>query len=397
MTLPRLSQLSLHAVGTFLDQLTLEQLTPEDRARNMVTLLRCFDNNPNRMVKTQEEIERFLVEGNQYKSEIEGKLKYPLEKEVGDILDDVTSKLELEAYLLELNIPDNEPTYVFGDLHGQYHHLLQWFGQHYDLDPENVLANNTHLIFMGDYVDRGPMQLHTILLLFAYKILFPKNIHLLRGNHEVPDVFTRNSFDNFYFIRSLKKIYNYNDQSNLIHDFSSAFAQLPIAAVINSKAFIVHGGLPIQKNDDGNFELVDVATLGQQKKPSAKKAEGVTRNLLWSDPDPDLEDNAPFGENERDPTSIATFSKHALDTFLKTNNLDILIRAHQVPETIKDIQPFGERTPCFTVFSAPFYMDTECNIAYVLRLLPFDEQGKMTVMNLNDPLNVKNVECPQRR
>ena len=45
----------------------------------------------------------------------------------------------------------------------------------------------TH-VFLGDYVDRGPNSVQTVLSLFLRKVLNPDKIFLIRGNHEVANI-----------------------------------------------------------------------------------------------------------------------------------------------------------------------------------------------------------------
>ena len=226
------------------------------------------------------------------------------------------------------------PITVVGDIHGQYTDLLRMF-------EVGLAPPITNYIFLGDYVDRGKQSIETICLLMAYKLKNEVNFFLLRGNHECAQI---NRAYGFY--DECKRRYNIK----IWKLFIDLFNVLPIAAIIDDKILLLHGGI--------SPELETITQFRNIKRPTDIPESGLLCDILWSDPASTSKD---FDENERGVSY--TFNENALNAFLEKNDIDLLCRAHQVVE--EGYEFFGDRD-LVTVFSAPNYCGEFDNAAAIM-------------------------------
>jgi serine/threonine-protein phosphatase PP1 catalytic subunit len=248
-----------------------------------------------------------------------GKLVHLTELEIKYLCEKSTNIFKQQPTLVEVKAPIK----ICGDVHGQYYDLLKIF----ELGGFPPLSN---YLFLGDYVDRGRQSLETICLLLAYKIKFPNNFFLLRGNHECA---------------SINRIYGFYDECKRRYDtsiwktFTDCFNWIPIAALIDGRILCMHGGI--------SPDLKSLDQIRAIARPTEVPDEGLLCDLLWSDPDPNI---SGWGENDRGVS--VTFGPDVLLKFLDDHNLDLICRAHQV---VEDGYEFFASRSLVTVFSAPNY------------------------------------------
>lgn len=231
------------------------------------------------------------------------------------------------------------PVTICGDVHGQFHDLMELFrvgGQ----VPE------TNYLFLGDFVDRGFYSVETFLLLLALKIRYPDRMMLIRGNHES---------------RQITQVYGFYDEC--LRKYGSAvvwrcctevFDCLSLSAVINGRIFCVHGGLSPSIQTIDQIRTID----RKQEVPH----DGPMCDLLWSDP----EDSVGFGVSPRGAGYL--FGSDVVKNFCETNNIDMIARAHQL---VMEGYKWHFNETVLTVWSAPNYCYRCGNVAAILEL---DEQ-----------------------
>ena len=229
-----------------------------------------------------------------------------------------------EPMVLRLDLP----CVIIGDIHGSLIDLLRI------VQRNGRPASDNKYLFLGDIVDNGPFSLDTLAFVLMLKVSFPESVFLIRGDHEFAETkCTTNSFD-----QSVKQAYQ---DSDLLSVFHMMFQKLPLAAVLDGAVFCVHGGIgPSLKHLDN---------LAYLAKPVKSDENSVIEEILWSDPMNSLTN---FSVN-RTRGHGSCFNNAALTHFLKENNLEMLVRGHEVRTGGVGIEFDGKLV---TVFSASNYL-----------------------------------------
>jgi len=220
-----------------------------------------------------------------------------------------------EPRLIEL--PDKGYGVFVGDTHGDFEAT--------DTVLDRYLPDNDYtVVFLGDYVDRGPRSRENIDLLLRRKADNPDRLYLLQGNHEGIEFVGFSPCD---FWDSLIR-----EGEGKFKAYKTLLSQLPYAASGNGLIGL-HGGLPDVES------IQDIGSI----KPGSEQWERIT----WGDFRAFSKgDYLGISDHGRPEFGMAYF-----DRVMKKLGKKVLIRSHQPRAAGK---MYNDR--CLTLFTSKAYL-----------------------------------------
>jgi len=216
----------------------------------------------------------------------------------------------MEAKLIEIK---NAKKIIFvGDTHGDLEASQKVI--------KDYLKEENKIVFLGDYVDRGPYSKENLDFLLETKLKFPNQIFLLQGNHEGHRIL---KFSPAEFWESL------DDKEYKI--YTSIVEKFPLV-VIAKDIIALHGVPP----DVKSLEEINQIKIG----------DNMWRQITWGD----------FSEESGEYLGTDPFTgrpQFGQDYFLKSMEKfkkKVLIRSHQ-----PDCPQFISDDRCLTIFTSSAY------------------------------------------
>ena len=219
-----------------------------------------------------------------------------------------------------IRLPAEDPIVFVGDTHGDLEATKRVFAR--------FPAREHVIVFLGDYVDRGPDSAGNLKLLLATKLAHPDRVFLLMGNHEGWAVAPFSPAD-FW-----QRLPPHEEQVT-----ARVLSEVPFAAWHPGGVLALHGALP----DVDTIEEIEDITVGS---PDWRR---ITWGD-WADAPGDIIDPGLFGR--------PTFGRDAFEAIADRLGLKALVRSHQPSAPVL---LFEER--CLTIFTSTAYGGTERRVA----------------------------------
>ena len=242
-----------------------------------------------------------------------------------------------------VELKTDKPVVFVGDLHGDVDTVFKLFEK---IGLEKVLEEFV-IVFLGDYVDRGPNQIATLLLPLALKAKRGEEVIVLRGNHEPPEwlpVFPNDFKEEVLpmtFGEAWREVYK---------SVQELFDSLTPSARVNG-VVAVHGGIPFSRLK--SCEGVDCVT------PATRED---VEDVLWSDPEEICKWSDPLElcvERNYYRGAGKIWGAGATRVFLERSGSKMIVRGHT---PVNGFQFFHNNKvlTLFTRLGAPYYNSSAC-------------------------------------
>jgi protein phosphatase len=251
-----------------------------------------------------------------------------LRKEDGNV-----GKLHILGRHVEIQ-PSGEAIIV-SDLHGDLESLV------HILEESNIQqrmedSEDACLIFLGDYGDRGPFSAEVYYTILQLKLEYPKQIVLMRGNHEGPKDLLAIPHDlpiqfRAKFGAKWKQAYN---------KITALFSHLYNSVTVQERYLIVHGGLPEKARSIDDFAYAH----------EKHTENSFLEEILWSDP---LESQKGAHLSPRGAGRL--FGRDVTERVLKSIKTNVVIRGHEPCSDGFQINHDGKILTLFSRKGAPYY------------------------------------------
>jgi hypothetical protein len=231
-------------------------------------------------------------------------------EEMKELLNEAEKRFASEARLILL---ESGKVIFVGDTHGDFEATEKII--------RSYLKADNKLVFLGDYVDRGPASLDNINLLLRQKLEYPTSLCLLMGNHEGHAVFSFHPAD---FWEGL--------DDELRQRYGEVLCRLPLAVSTPNGIIALHGALP----DVSNLEDINRIEPGSTE----------WHQITWGD----WQQRAGKSLGMDTYTGRPQFGRGWFNEIMSRLGKNVLIRSHQpdAPRTM-----YGKR--CLTIFTSSAY------------------------------------------
>lgn len=136
--------------------------------------------------------------------------------------------IPFQPFAQKLELPPGAEIIFHGDFHGDIHSfiaVIDWLNQNDFMDGFRLVKPETHMVFLGDYTDRGRYGIEVIYTLLRLKLANPDRVFMARGNHE-----------------DLQMIANYGFLAECRTKYGQAFNPIQMARLYDFFPVVIYAG-----------------------------------------------------------------------------------------------------------------------------------------------------------